>query len=393
MNNKQEIIGVLNKVYSHSEEKFNNVFTPFELTEQMANSLNYDDTKTLLVLVNLEFLIELKIRNISLENIHYSSGCKHKRRFAENLGVNVNNIHSLEYKDKEIKVTHNDMAMKFDYMVGYPPYNPNSLWKKFVLKGIDLLNDNGHMVMIHPDSWRTSSKHKKLFDHLKEHISELHIEGYNIFDNAEISVDWYLYNKNTVDKTKIFYPDGEINEIKITNEISPVCMSSIEYSIKNKICNEDDNGIIIKNANFTPQYKSHVENGIYKQCGGLGNNTGWTKGDFSLTMEPDKHQFENKVVMTYCGKPRATYFNNNIGVIRGFYWITDNKSLPILLNSKMVWKILLIFSGEKYKYKGLQNPSTKILKHLNFNNLNVQTEEELYEHYGLTEEEINFCET
>lgn len=281
----------------------------------------------------------------------------------------------------------------FDVIIQNPPYNPNNLWKKFVLKSIDQLKDDGQMVVIHPDSWRISSNHNKHFNNIKNHISELHIKGFKVFDNAEISVDWYIYNKIKQNKCKIYYPD-KLDILEIKDEIPIVSSTSIEYSIMNKICTKEDNNLIIKNTGFGEIYNNFIENGRYKQCGGKGRGTSWTKDDYHLTDEPTKHQFDDKVVITYCGKPRATYFSkeDEIGVLRGFYWLTNNQSLPILLNSKMMWKILLIFSGEKDHYKGLQNPSIKILRSLNFDGLNVQTEEELYEHYGLTDEEIEWIE-
>jgi predicted methyltransferase len=86
--------------------------------------------------------------------------------------------------------------MKYDIIIQNPPYNPNALWKRFVTKGIDELSEDGLMLVIHPDSWRWSTRHKKLFDHIKVHISELHIMDYSAFPGVAISTDWYLYHKN-----------------------------------------------------------------------------------------------------------------------------------------------------------------------------------------------------
>ena len=284
--------------------------------------------------------------------------------------------------------------MKFDVIAMNPPYNPNSLWSKFVKKVIDQLEDDGQMVAIHPMTWRESSKHKKLCNHLKEHISELHIMDYTAFPNITIKTDWYLYNKNGSNNTYMTYSNGDTENInlKSIDKILRFSTKSIPYTILKKITKEDyNNGVIFKTTGFNAL--THKSNGIYKQCGGKGNGTGWTKGKFVLTNKPTEHQFEDKTVISYCGKPRAQYFSkeDKIGVGTGIYWLTNNKSLPILLNSKMFWKIV----GIEIAYWHAGDPTalnTNILRSLNFENLDVKTEEELYEHYNLTEEEINWIE-
>ena len=238
-----------------------------------------------------------------------------------------------------------EQMIKFDVIIQNPPYNPNSLWKKFVEKGIELLNDNGQMVAIHPDSWRISSIHNKICQHLKKHISELHLTGFNSFENINVTTDWYLYNKKKQDNCKINYFNFETENINLANlhNILNFSTKSIPYSIINKICTSEDNGIIqMGRTGYHPLYKKHDPiNGIYKQCGTEGRGTNWTNNDFSLTIEPNENQNLDKVVMSYTRRPRAKYFsaNDNIGAVRVDYWLTNNKSLPILLNSQMVWKL------------------------------------------------------
>jgi len=291
--------------------------------------------------------------------------------------------------------------MKFDVVIQNPPYNPNSLWKKFVEKGIDLLNDNGQMLAIHPVSWREVSTFKNLFNNLKEHISELHINEYEIWKEQKVAIktDWYLYNKQKINETKIFYSNGNIDKLclKQFDKILRFSTKSIPYSILSKITNDTHNNIIFEKG-FNKLYNKPSLNGKYKQCGGIKNGTGWTNNDYFLTDSPSESQFQNKVVMSYAGKPRAKYFSSEdeIGVVLGYYWLTDNKSLPILLNSKLLWKLVLsILDPEIGMYKPYGTPSqipAFLLKSLNFDNLNVQTEEELYIHYNLTQEEINLIE-
>jgi hypothetical protein len=390
--NNTEILKLLKDLYENVFTDNYNIYTPLELCEEMINSLTALGGD-ILVISNLEFLIILK-NKINLDNVHYTTSCDIKKQVAISLGINLNNIIDLQYNNKEINL--GIQEMKFDVVIQNPPYNPNSLWKKFVEKGIDLLNDNGQMVTIHPDSWRTSSKHNKLCNYLKEHISELHITGLSSFPGVNISTDWYLYNKQKINLTKIVYNDGNIENLKLNNNITPFSINSIPGKILNKITKQNyNNGIICLKGwdELNPLFKQIIPSNIlkYKQCGGKENGNGWTKDIFTYTEKPTKDQFTDKVVMAYVGYPRARFFSKDeqVGVITGFYWNTTNKSLPILLNSKMYLK--LFFEITNYD-KRMFNIPMQFLRSLKFDDLNVQTEEELYEHYNLTEEEINFIE-
>lgn len=388
----KSIIDRLNKIYSNSNSE-HNIYTPLDLCNKMLNSIN-DLSGDILVISNLEFLIQLK-NKITLDKVYYATDCELKKRVAMNLGININNILNLQYNKEVIIAT----DMKFDIVVQNPPYNPNALWKKFVEKGIDMLKDDGKMVAIHPDSWRISSIHNKLFNHLKEHISNLHICKFENFLNINISTDWYLYNKQKNNNLiLVSYCDSDYEELKTENlnRILPFSQKSIPYSILKKITTNKHNGIILLGTTgYHPLYKKHDPiNGKYKQCGTEGRGTNWTENDFSLTTEKSQHQYYNKVVMSYTRKPRAKYFDKNdaVGVVRANYWLTNNKSLPLLLNSKIIWKlgIELCPNEEKRKTPSVLNFPIWFLESINFEKLTAKTEDELYKHYNLTKKEIDW---
>lgn len=252
------------------------------------------------------------------------------------------------------------------------------------------------MLAIHPEVWRKSSTHSKLSSHLKEHISELHMTGFTSFPGIGTSTDWYIYNESKQDDCVIYYENNDIETVKFDNsEILSFSKNTIPGKIISKICTTKDNNLITLKG-WDPLYTDYIENGKYKQCGGASRGTSWTNGDFHLTNEPTKHQYENKVVMTYTRRPRAKYFSSNdeIGVLRAHYWLTDNHSLPILLNSKMIWKLGIEVTPQdpKTKTKGVWEFPIWFLKSLNFSDLNIHNEEELYKHYNLTQYEIDWIE-
>jgi hypothetical protein len=388
--NKLELQYSLEKIYKLSEDP-HSIYTSFELCENMIGSIQ-DLKGDILVISNLEFLIILKTKGLDMSNIYYSTRCPLKKRVAINLGVSLNNILELEYNKKVNIAT----DMKFDIIIQNPPYNPNSLWKKFVEKGIDLLKEGGKMIAIHPEVWRKSSTHNKLCRHLKEHISELHMTGFTSFPGIGTSTDWYVYNKDIQYLCSIFYENADTEIVSFDKfEILSFSKNSIPGKIISKICTVEDNGLSTLKG-WDPLYTNYTENGIYKQCGGVGRGTSWTNGDFHLTNEPTNHQYENKVVMSYTRRPRATFFSSNdkIGVLRAHYWLTDNQSLPILLNSKMIWKLGIEVTPQdpNIKTKGVWEFPVWFLKSLNFKDLNIENEKELYKHFNLTEKEITWIE-
>lgn len=400
--NKQEIILSLNKIYQHSTD-YHNIYTPLELCESMINSIQDYDNKVILVISNLEFLIVLKQKGINLSFVHYTTSCNIKKRVALSIGLNTNNIHNLEY-NKEINL--GTEGMKFDVIVMNSPYNPNNLWKKFTESSFTMLKDMGQMVSIHPSGWRESSTHDKLCNHLKEHISELHINDYEIWKEQKVAIktDWYLYNKQKQDLCNITYSNGNIEtlNLKTIDKILRFSTKSIQYSILNKIISSTDNGIIFEKG-FNDLYKpeNHKPNGKYKQCGGSGNGTGWTKGNFIYTDKPSKYQYDNKIVISYAGKPRATYFKaeDEVGCLRANILLTDNinsnpESICLLLNSKMFLKIYLELLGTKPWIKN-DDPTqvpTWFYRQININNCYFTTIQEMYKHFKLTYEEIDWIE-
>lgn len=381
---------LLDKVYQNCTDNLT-IHTPFAVCKDMLKSVK-DLNGNILVISNLEFLIEIKKIKGNLDNVWFSTNCSVKSLVAEKLGMNINNIKKFIYNTKvSIEGIEN---MKFDIIIQNPPYNPNNLWKKFVEFGIKLLSDNGQMAVIHPNAWRTKTSHLKFFNKIKDNISELHMSKQE-FNDAAVSTDWYIYCKNNKDIKSIKIVDLNQNTIKEIEKIetyADIVLSDIPMSIYNKITKiEHNNGIIIEKG-WHEYENPQIENGKYKQCGGVGNNIGWTKGKFSYTDKPTKNQDKNKVVMKYVRKPEARYFDDNVGVFLGNYWLTENRnfnpeSLVILLNSKMFWKIHLALLGYN---QGEKYINTIYLKTLYFEGLNVKSEEELYSHYGLTDQEINW---
>jgi len=193
--NKEEIVKSLEKIYSESTDS-HNIYTPLELCEEMINSLT-DLNGDILVISNLEFLIVLKQKDVDMNNVHYSTSCDIKKQVAISLGVNINNIHLLEYNNKEINLGIEEM--KFDVIVANPPYQ-KGLHLKFLDKCIDMKHDDGEIIFVHPAEWlvqKRQTSRTKLHDILKSKINGANITFIdNPWNNVALWVPLVITNIN-----------------------------------------------------------------------------------------------------------------------------------------------------------------------------------------------------
>jgi hypothetical protein len=100
-----------------------------------------------------------------------------------------------------------DDSMKFDVIVGNPPYRPqgdnrlgsrgaSEMWANFVTQNLYLLNDNGYMAYIHPNAWRKPKDRNgfwKLLTRDNQMINLFMSTGADI--GFEVRVDSYVIQK------------------------------------------------------------------------------------------------------------------------------------------------------------------------------------------------------
>ena len=119
--------------------------------------------------------------------------------------------------------------MKFDVIVGNPPYNPpknfvkgpnQSIWPNFVHKSFELLAPKGFLCLVHPSAWRKPEHElwpvmtEKQIHHLRM-ISKK--DGTAAF-GAGIRVDWYvIQNTSYQHATEIVDQDNVRTMLDIRN--------------------------------------------------------------------------------------------------------------------------------------------------------------------------------
>ncbi len=161
--------------------------------------------------------------------------------------------------DKELATDYNfinyksfvstEITDKFDLIIGNPPYirwknleqelklelENNPLWNKyfnslcdylyiFILKSIELLNENGQLIFICPEYWLNTTHSLSLRNYMVENgyfESIYHFNETPIFDKASVSVIVFKYikSKNKSDKIKVtkYYKNRALTEQTISD--------------------------------------------------------------------------------------------------------------------------------------------------------------------------------
>jgi hypothetical protein len=158
--------------------------------------------------------------------------------------------------------------MKFDVIVGNPPYNNdkgdkkgntcNPLWNLFVEHAITkLLNDNGLLLFVHPPLWR-KPEHKlwKLMKKYQLHFLKIYSteESSKMF-NCSTKVDYYLLQKKDAYKDTIIIDEKGIKS-KITVHDKPFIPNFYIEEVYNVFSGKTD---VIYDCSYHHYTQQHVK--------------------------------------------------------------------------------------------------------------------------------------
>jgi hypothetical protein len=134
--------------------------------------------------------------------------------------------------------------MKFDVIIGNPPYQgknkQDKLWVKFNLKAIEMLKENGYCLMVSPTAWikRPESKSfSRITDVFKQNqIIFVDTNVSNYFNNIGEKIGFHLIQKKIKTHNTIFKYNNEVKEIDyIGQKISFGENEEIKFKIFDKI--------------------------------------------------------------------------------------------------------------------------------------------------------------
>lgn len=207
------------------------------------------------IVKNMIYMIELNPKNAKII----------KLVFGKNANIYVGNYLDLMW-------TKIPGWSKFNIILGNPPWNDTkdeqrngtnsgakTLYDKFAIYSLELLEPNGYMGFIHPANWRGLGRYHHMWELLsKKQMLYLHIygkkQGFEIFDvNSRFDL-YILQNISNTKNTKIIDETGEKHSINISE--LPF-LPNYAYNKFSKIFTTEDKGIDVIHDNF---YSTHKTN-------------------------------------------------------------------------------------------------------------------------------------
>ena len=325
-----------------------------------------------------------------------------KKLGLENLKKNVYNKDSLK----------DNYNMKFDVIVGNPPYNKgklsgasgsgNSIWEKFLPALWSKLKVGGYVCFVHPPEWRTSrySKSKRNASKLMFDNQIKWIRAAFPFPGAGCSVDAYVLQKTDGPRQKTVWEnaDGSIYEFVIDHNTPH--LANRQSAITNKIL---DKVLSQKNQDFYER----------KAMGGLIVLDKASSGEFTFVSgakftekkwpHPHVHQFKMKVIMSDNRAFRPFFDPGTLGIGDHVHYALvkspqEGQWLIHLINSKlsrwMQWIFCEGYNAACGVHGGEPWNCGRPFSHINFADEETDGDDMyFYKYFGLTQEEIDYVES
>jgi hypothetical protein len=302
-------------------------------------------------------------------------------------------------------------------------------WKKFVDKSISMLNDNGLLTMIHPLGWRKpyvygdKDSASKILYTMNQIGKLLYLNISDVKIKHFPKVDYYVFHKNKNDKYTTI--DNTFNGLKNKSVINinnlvyiPNYVDVNSIKIINKLNNKQGDKLkCIRDQYFKPNaemkkrtsgiphawfydVKKQDYNIIYAQVSeitGKGDNKLWNSPFGERSRNDDRNK--PKVIMTYKAgnkpcKLYAKYYETEIGLESNLMYMPVNdkstgNTIETFLNSKLIQFILKI---TQYSESPNHTNEYKILNLITYPDKPLNTDEEIYDYYGINENERKLIE-
>lgn len=355
----------------------------------------------------------LQSRGHSKENIRKRVFGFESSQFLIDLAVNMNKLTGQYAKKPYPNFLDMEVGkMKFDVVLGNPPYESatedgrkdqaNNLWSKFTHKGMSLVKDGGYMTFITPTSWLSPAadigkgKHgtrffEAYFQKYKTHV--LNVNECAKHFNVGSTFSYFVLEKTpaTNFNTRVITEEDDFTIDLKTITYLPKSMNPLSISINKKVLESglDKFGIV---GNNLPETRGEMKReaghaGFTEPC----YNTPAKGGTYWYAQQPIPTAHKAKVIISISGNYVPVYDPGGqsfTGMCLAYYLRAgdDMASIRTYLESRLVKFVL-----NENKYTGWVSPVISDLPRVD--TTRAWTDQELYTHFGLTQEEVDYIES
>jgi len=371
----EKIMETLKDVAENSDDVQNN-HTPMEICNMMLEKVDLEKAQSVLVIYNVELLFALRKAKYQGQVTFFTQSLA-KKEWAEKLLPGV----VVEYIDKEenpLYFMETQWPDKFDIVVANPPYS-KYLHIKFLLKSFEVAKEK--IVFVHPsNSFINLKGGNKTYTNFNE-SSRNKLDEITLFNGNGI----FGINLKTPCSISVFSPNGGVKKIKVQNLITEE-----EYFVDsiNKITH-------FRNSPAFWSFKNKIDKSV-KKSGSL--------DDILCKKSSGEYMVEFSRIR---GNHYVGEINEKI-VKDDFYTFVDKK-LEVQKKNKSKYDLWFSFKDETtainflsylktdfaraslaiYKFaQSLNNGELRFVPKLDFTQ--EWTDEKLYAHFGITEEEQAF---
>lgn len=223
-------------------------------------------------------------------------------------------------------ITDEAIDMKFDVIVGNPPYQNGqtdagnfALWPLFVTKSYDLVTDNGIIALVTPQTWaansaapsdRSQSSSLVRRDVLSRgHLSVVNFNISNHFKGVGSTFSYFVFTKNKKPGLTEVITDNGTYRIKYPDEKWLKTRLVTTKSIKRPSLK------LVNNGKETPGFrrggKNITDNGSYP----IANTSAqYSRGEYLMSSVQHPHQTLKKVIFSDSGFAKPFYDDGKLGL-------------------------------------------------------------------------------
>lgn len=355
-NAKRDLVARIDRAYASDTVK--TAWTPFGLCEEMLSSIE-DLSGEILVLSDLGFIPVLIKRGVQRDQIRFVAHTAEQAFEANQMGVS--RIISIGYNDPIKELEAALVGLKFDIVVGNPPYqdsseksHSNSLWVKFIGVSVDHLKADGILSLVVPATWAGGDLHRKVKGRqltVTSLRSKVFSEGSFSYValgepvtshfNVGVEFSAFVWRRGSKTNTKLRTSGGELEVDTSSMRWIPIVCTTQHLSILNKVLwssNHKKITLLQHNSQNGDVRNSNIGHGSFEL---YNTSAQWKSGKRVFSTIDCPHREKKKVVYSDSGYAAPMFDDGKLGLChhgRAIEVETEDhaKNLIAFLDSKLV---------------------------------------------------------